>query len=223
MSDQPTPGAPPERHRITQVYTRTGDRGQTRLVGGQTVSKDHPRLEAYGTVDELQAFIGQARDALAATLTELPAGENGRLALIRGHLAYMQNLLFTVGGDLATRLEDRWDGMPLVGEAQIDYLERLIDSLNASLQPLKDFVLPGGHPAVTALHLCRVVCRRAERAVERLGREEAIGEAVRPFLNRFSDALFVLSRAVSQELAKLGHAEGETIWQRDVPEPPMPK
>jgi len=238
-------------YRITKVYTRQGDGGTTRLVGGHVVPKSHPRLAAYGTVDELQVAVGAAIDAVAPLA--VPAADqrvqngdrHGRpsgsgidgpkdgptepvpvlplAASLRAHLLYLQNRLFTLGGELATRLEDRWEGMPQVAAADVAAMERLIDALNDPLPPLKDFVLPGGHPAVTALHQARVVCRRAEREVETLAQSEALGPQVRPFLNRLSDLLFVMARALAQGLRRQGLAGEEAIWRREMPYPPLPK
>jgi len=212
-----TPIPPPENFRITKVYTRTGDAGTTRLVGGQVIPKDHPRLAAYGTVDELQVVMGAAVDALGALRAHTLANN------LLDHMLYLQNRLFTLGGDLATRIEDRWANMPLVGAADVDYMEDLIDALNGPLPPLKDFILPGGHPAVTSLHLCRVVCRRAEREVEALAAIEPVGESVRPFLNRLSDLFFVMARALAHKLRTEGLTPEETIWRRETPTPKMPQ
>jgi cob(I)alamin adenosyltransferase len=204
--------------RITRVYTRIGDGGRTQLASGRAIAKSHPRLDAYGTIDELQTALGAARDAFAPLARKRIRG----LRRIADHLLYLQNLLFTLGGDLSTPLADRWPAMPLVAAADTAYLEKLIDALNAGLPPLADFVLPGGHAAVTALHGCRVICRRAERAIERLAEIEPIGEAVRPFVNRLSDAFFVLARATDARLRAAGLAPAETIWRRDLEPPPMP-
>lgn len=220
MAEQPKRKS--ERLRITRVYTRTGDAGTTRLVGGHQVAKNHPRLNAYGTVDELQVAMGAARDALAQTLA---ANQDKPLALLKqlgAHLIYLQNLLFTISGDLATRLEDRWPEMPLPSPADVQYMEGLIDLLNDPLPPLKDFILPGGHPAPTAFHVCRVVCRRAEREVETLAVIEPIGEWVRPVLNRLSDLFFVLARRISHELVQTGIVSNELIWRRDLTPPSLP-
>ncbi|HOE97731.1 MAG TPA: cob(I)yrinic acid a,c-diamide adenosyltransferase [Candidatus Sumerlaeota bacterium] len=225
MSEKPMPpdSSAPGKVRISRVYTRTGDAGQTRLVGGQVVPKDHPRLNAYGTVDELQVVIALARDALDATRPLAPAELQPLLELLGEHLCYIQNLLFTVSADLATRLEDRWDGMVVANQEMVGYAERLIDALNRDLPPLKDFVLPGGHPATSSLHLCRVVCRRAEREVEALARAEPIGEYTRILLNRLSDLFFVMARRVGAGLVEAGLAKPEVIWRRDAPPPPMPE
>ena len=220
MADKPTQQREPMR--ITRVYTRMGDAGKTQLVGGREVPKDDPRLAAYGTVDELQVAIGLARDALRATLPALSETPRARLCRLIEHLIYLQNLLFTLSGELATRFDDRWDGMPLTRPADVTFLESLIDHCNAELPPLKDFILMGGHWAVTALHECRVVARRAEREIETLAGREPIGESIRPFMNRLSDLFFVLARFVAAEFRRHGVAPREMIWERDRQPPPMP-
>lgn len=194
-----------EKFRITKVYTRGGDDGTTGLVGRARVSKNHARIQAYGTVDELNAALGLARSLLNDDRSPLPAEKKTRAL---EELADLQNLLFTVGCDLATRIEDRWDGMPIVSEKHVQDLEAQIDSLNDSIPPLTDFVLPTGTPTVSTLHLARTVCRRAERDALTLRDEEPIGDAVIPFLNRLSDYLFVLSRWLT-----LSAGENETTWK----------
>jgi cob(I)alamin adenosyltransferase len=185
--------------RITKVYTKTGDDGTTGLVGGERVPKTHQRIESYGAVDELNAALGLARAHILH--------EAGNLSEHRRHqaledLSYLQNLLFTVGCDLAVRIKDRWDGMPVTTMEQIADLENKIDAMNSELPPLEDFVLPTGTPAVAAVHLARTICRRAERETLRLAEVEPVGEVVAPFLNRLSDYLFVFSRW-------LAHCSGE--------------
>ena len=191
--------------RITKVYTRKGDDGTTGLVGKGRLPKNHPRIQCFGTVDELNAAVGLARAYLTETNRELPI-EKKEKAL--QELDRVQNLLFTVGGDLATRLEDRWDGMPLITENEVRVLEEKIDEFNASLPPLENFVLPSGRPSVAALHLARTICRRAERDALSLREKEPIGETLVPFLNRLSDYLFVLARWLT-------HSSGdkETLWK----------
>jgi cob(I)alamin adenosyltransferase len=181
---------------LSRIYTRTGDQGTTRLVGGQEVEKDCRRIEAYGTVDELNSVIGLARMELLKPTdgTSIPDSEVARLDAF---FLDLQQALFDLGSDLATLLPDRWPGQPLVEQADIDALEQLIDAENAHLSVLKSFVLPGGTRLNALLHLARTVCRRAERATISLSHEEAIGPLVVPYLNRLSDALFVLSRRVS--------------------------
>jgi cob(I)alamin adenosyltransferase len=169
---------------LNRIYTRTGDGGKTRLATGAPVAKTHPRVEAYGAVDELNAQIGWARTTL------------GGEPVLDAMLARVQNDLFDLGADLATpeRAQEREDLRVLDG--QVARLEAEIDQLNAELEPLTSFVLPGGSPAAAALHVARTVCRRAERAGVGLG--EAQGERVSPtalkYLNRLSDLLFVAAR-----------------------------
>ncbi|MDD5542268.1 MAG: cob(I)yrinic acid a,c-diamide adenosyltransferase [Acidobacteriia bacterium] len=191
--------------RITRVYTRGGDKGETALVGNQRVPKDSKRIEAYGTVDELNSSIGLARAFLQKSAQD--AAANIRL---EKELAKIQNELFVVGSDLATRVQDRWKDMPLIEQHHIDELEKLIDELEADLGPLKEFILPGGSLAGAQLHQARTVCRRAERAAVSLRREEPLGDLVIPYLNRLGDALFVLARwSTRQEGAP------ETLWNRE--------
>ncbi len=216
--------------RITKVYTRTGDKGTTRLVGGQMLKKHHPRIESYGTVDELSVAMGRAREALANTLETLKTRKvkgskktmSRDLKLLGDHLIYLQNLLFTLGGDLATCIQDRWENMPLIQARDVTDLEKLIDAYNASLPALTDFVLPGGGELALALHQCRVVCRRAERRIQSLADLEPVGDSVIPFVNRLSDLFFVLGRWAAAQAAKAGLADGETIWRRDLKRPPLP-
>ena len=173
--------------RLTKIYTRTGDRGDTGLVGGRRVSKDSPRIWAYGTVDELNSAIGLARACNAGKKTSFAAKLDDVLAQI-------QNDLFDLGAELATLPEDRQTGMPGIGKQHITKLEQLMERLNAELGPLQEFILPGGSQIAATLHLARTICRRAERFCVRLTRNERIGEQIVPYLNRLSDALFVLAR-----------------------------
>ena len=168
--------------RITRVYTRTCDDGTTGLGGGQRVAKDSPRIEAYGTVDELSSQIGVA---LAAGLDSLLAAE----------LLRVQNELFNLGSDLCILEEDKARmPVPVVEERHVAALERLMDELSEQLPPLENFILPGGSPGAAHLHVARTVCRRAERLLVALAREEAIGPWTVRYLNRLSDALFVMAR-----------------------------
>lgn len=200
--------------RITRVYTKTGDDGATSLVGGQRVSKDDPRIEAYGTSDELMALLGWAREELRGEKGRF--GAPGDAALLDAMLEFLANKLFTLGGDLATRIEDRHPSMPVIREEDIVYLEHACDRFNGELPPLKDFVLPGGSRTTVALHLGRTVARRAERAVAALGRHEETGGVAGRFLNRLSDLLFVLARWVT-----LKQGAPEVIWNRELPEPDL--
>jgi cob(I)alamin adenosyltransferase len=194
--------------RITKVYTRTGDRGQTRLVGGQAVAKDHVRIESYGTVDELNAVLGLAR-----TFNARSGADGDAVSRIDAMLARVQNDLFNVGSDLATPADSRWPGMVRVGDADVTLLEEWIDALNADLGPLEEFILPGGGAVGSFLHQARTVCRRAERRVLTLMNEDAeTGEGCLRYLNRLSDLLFVLGRWAAQAAG-----EPETFWQKPTP------
>jgi cob(I)alamin adenosyltransferase len=187
--------------RLDRIYTKTGDTGDTRLVGGQKVRKDSPRIEAYGTVDELSSVLGIARTLLEAK--DAPPGAGALGATLRR----VQNELFNLGSDLATRPEDLQPGQPVIREEHVTALEREIDGWNESLPPLKSFVLPGGGLVGAHLHVARTVCRRAERAVVRAADQESVRpEAIR-YLNRLSDALFVMSR----HAARL-YGEAEPLW-----------
>jgi cob(I)alamin adenosyltransferase len=188
---------------INRVYTRQGDRGETGLAGGQRVPKDGPRIEAYGTVDELNASLGAAR----VTTEGLAVAEPG-FAPLAAILLRVEHELFNLGSILATLPEDVHPKQARVTDAEVAQLEAEMDLMNADLPPLRSFVLPGGSRLNAELHICRTVCRRAERAAVTLGRTESVPpEAVR-YLNRLSDALFVWSRWAS-------HMEGapETLWQ----------
>ena len=190
--------------RITRVYTRTGDGGETALVGGRRVPKDAPRIEAYGTIDELNAIIGLARVFNA----ERPKkGKDYRW--LDEVFRRIQNELFDLGSELATPEDAAYEGMHRVGEAQVTALEKLMDRCQKDLKPLKSFVLPGGGRVGGFLHQARTVCRRAERRVLALARVEAISPWPLRYVNRLSDLLFVLSRWV-------GHRLGETeyLWER---------
>lgn len=168
--------------RITKVYTRTGDSGETALGGGQRLPKDALRIQAYGTVDELNSVLGVA----------LAAGLDPRLA---EPLARVQNELFHLGSDLCILEEDK-ERMPVprIEQRHVEALEALMDVLSEELAPLSNFILPGGSPGAAHLHVARTVCRRAERDLVSLAREEAVGPFTVRYLNRLSDALFVFSR-----------------------------
>jgi cob(I)alamin adenosyltransferase len=190
--------------RITRVYTRRGDRGETDLVGGGRVPKDDPRIEAYGTVDELNAVLGLVRAENAAA--------RGRAATRRTLdevLRRLQNELFDLGAELATPPAAFREGMFRVGTADVQRLEQLMDRCQKDLAPLRSFVLPGGGRLSALLHVARTVCRRAERDVLRLMRHEEIGEWPLAYLNRLSDLLFVLSRWIGKR-----RGEQEFLWER---------
>ena len=189
--------------RITKVYTRTGDKGDTHLVGGKQVRKDDPRIESYGTIDELNSVLGIVR---ACNDAAKPSPATKRLDQI---LRQIQNELFDLGSELATPPDAAWEGMIRVGPAQIKVLERTIDECQADLQPLKSFILPGGGMIAAFLHQARTVCRRAERDILRLMRKEPVSEAALGYVNRLSDLLFVLSRWMSHQLG-----EPEYLWEK---------
>jgi cob(I)alamin adenosyltransferase len=190
--------------RITRVYTRTGDHGETALVGGRRVPKDSPRIETYGTIDELNAIIGLAR---VFNAERKKSGKRHRW--LDEVLRRLQNELFDLGSELATPADVTYEGMFRVGAEQVTALERLMDECQKELTPLKSFILPGGGPVGGFLHQARTVCRRAERRVLELSRVEAIGEWPLKYVNRLSDLLFVLSRWVGKHLG-----ETEYLWQR---------
>ena len=171
--------------RLTTIYTRKGDDGTTALGGGQRVPKDSPRVQAYGTVDELNSSLGLA----------LAYGLSPRLLEV---LPSIQNELFHLGSDLAFREEDKESvALPRIELRHIEQLEKWIDELNAIVGPLENFILPGGSIAAAQLHVARTVCRRAERDVAALTHQEAVGSQVSAYLNRLSDYLYVLSRKVA--------------------------
>ena len=188
--------------RLNRIYTKAGDGGETRLVGGQKVAKDSARIETYGTVDELSSCLGLARAALA--MAPVPAGA----AELSDVIKRIQNELFNLGSDLATLPEDRHPKQPLIEARHVTALEREIDAWNESIPPLRSFVLPGGGWVASTLHLARTVCRRAERLVVSLRATETVGDQVLPYLNRLSDALFVMSRHASRL-----YAEPEPLWE----------
>jgi len=188
---------------LNRIYTRMGDGGETRLVGGQRIAKDDLRIACYGTVDELNSFVGAVR-ASAEQLAVREERMHG-LALM---LKRVQHELFNLGSVLATLPEDVHPKQPRVTAADVEQLEHEIDEANAELEPLRSFVLPGGSRLDAELHICRTVCRRAERALVTLAKEQSVpAEAVR-YLNRLSDALFVWSRWVNRVLGA-----PETLWE----------
>lgn len=193
----------PKRIAINRVYTGKGDEGLTSLVGGQRVAKRDVRIEAYGELDELNAFVGAARQ----TLVEI-ANPTERITELAEALLRIQHQLFNLGSLLATLPEDVHPRQPRIRAEDSAWLESMMDRCNARLEPLRTFVLPGGHRANTDLHVCRTVARRVERRVVALAEQaEVDGEAIR-YLNRLSDAFFVFSRAVVPELGA-----DEALWQ----------
>lgn len=188
---------------LNRIYTRQGDQGHTRLAGGQRVSKDDLRIECYGTVDELNAFTGAAR----VSVQQAPSGSAG-LADLAAMLLRVQHELFNLGSILATLPDDVHPKQPRVTELEIQQLEQDIDRCNADLAPLRSFVLPGGSRIDADLHICRTVCRRAERLLVRLGQREALPPEPVQYLNRLSDALFVWSRWANHVIGA-----AEVLWE----------
>lgn len=170
-----------------KIYTKTGDKGQTSLIGGTRVPKHHERIEAYGTVDELNSFIGLIRDQ--------QIDEHSKNILIE-----IQDRLFTIGSSLASDPEKSKMKIPDLKEEDVILLENEIDKMNESLPEMRSFVLPGGHTTVSFCHITRCVCRRAERLSIHLAEHSFVSELVIKYLNRLSDYLFVLSRKFSQDL-----------------------
>jgi cob(I)alamin adenosyltransferase len=176
-------------YRLSKIYTRTGDDGTTGLGDGTRVSKDSLRVEAYGTVDELNSVIG-----LLLTHT-LPEG-------IQECLVGVQHRLFDLGGELCL------PGHTAIQQRHVNELEQILDDLNVNLSPLKDFILPGGSAAAAVCHVARTVCRRAERRIIGLGKQEQISEVAIQYLNRLSDLLFVIGRTLN---AETGY--GDVLWR----------
>ncbi|WP_017460200.1 cob(I)yrinic acid a,c-diamide adenosyltransferase [Dyella ginsengisoli] len=186
-------------NRLSKIYTRTGDDGSTGLGDGSRVPKDSLRVAAYGTVDELNSTVGMvlACDGVPDDIAEA--------------LTQVQHELFDLGGELCI------PGMAMIDDADITRLEQVLDRFNDPLPPLKDFILPGGGMAASCCHLARTVCRRAEREVVALGREESIRPQASRYLNRLSDLLFVLCRVLARAS---GH--GEVLWQHERRRKPAP-
>ena len=183
---------------LSRIYTKTGDQGETGLVGGQRVAKDAQRIEVFGTVDELNSFVGLAR---------ISARESG-LNELESIFERIQHELFNLGSVLATLPQDLHPNQPRITKETIDQLEREIDHYNATLPALRSFVLPGGSRICAELHVCRTVCRRAERTLVTMKHAEEIPIEAMLYLNRLSDAMFVWSRWVNQALGV-----EEALWQ----------
>jgi cob(I)alamin adenosyltransferase len=166
-----------------KIYTKTGDKGETGLFGGERVSKDSPRISAYGTIDELNSFLGY-------TITEV------KDASVKDTLLKIQNYLFTIGSDLATPDTEKNNRLNIQRTPESFYkeIEKMIDHYDSKLEELKNFILPGGSKSASLLHICRTICRRAEREVVALKKSVTIGDNIIIFLNRLSDLFFVLSR-----------------------------
>ena len=183
---------------LSRIYTKTGDQGETGLVGGQRVAKDAQRIEVFGTVDELNSFVGLAR---------ISARESG-LNELESIFERIQHELFNLGSVLATLPQDLHPNQPRITKETIEQLEREIDHYNATLPALRSFVLPGGSRICAELHVCRTVCRRAERTLVTMKHAEEIPIEAMLYLNRLSDAMFVWSRWVNQALGV-----DEALWQ----------
>jgi len=173
----------------TKIYTKTGDKGSTSLIGGTKVPKSHLRIEAYGTVDELNSYIGLCKDLLTDKQSKTTLQE-------------IQDRLFTIGSSLACDpAKEPKMKIPDLKEEDISLLEKEIDRMNETLPPMKSFILPGGHSTVSHLHIARCICRRAERCCVRLELEkEEVESIVIKYLNRLSDYLFMLARFTSHQL-----------------------
>ena len=176
--------------RLTRIYTRTGDDGSTGLADGSRVAKDSARIVAIGEVDELNSALGVL---LAEPVPEAVAGA----------LTAVQHDLFDLGGELSV------PGHAIIGDAHVARLERELDALNATLSPLENFILPGGSRAAASAHLARAVCRRAERALVTLAREESVPPLLLHYLNRLSDLLFVAARAINHDAGR-----GDVLWEQ---------
>jgi cob(I)alamin adenosyltransferase len=191
--------------RLSRIYTRTGDKGTTALVGGKRVPKESGRLEAYGTIDELNSIVGIVRTYLADYRERL--GDD--FAWYSEMLRRIQNELFDVGSELATPPGAEYPEMHTMGEGEVKQLETEMDRMEQALEPLNSFTLPGGGVLNAFLHQARTVCRRAERVCWALKREEPIGDQLIIYVNRLSDHLFVQSRWIAKRLG-----EPEFLWDR---------
>ncbi len=191
--------------RLTRIYTRTGDKGTTALVGGRRVPKDSGRIEAYGTIDELNSIIGIVRTYLPQYAGGLGADAQWYSEMLRR----IQNELFDVGSELATPPDGEYEGMHKMSAREGRLLEEEMDRMERELEPLKSFTLPGGGVINAFLHQARTVCRRAERVLWRLRREEPISGQLIIYVNRLSDHLFVQSRWIAKRLG-----EDEFLWDR---------
>ena len=198
---------------ITRVYTRTGDKGTTALVGGKRVPKDSPRIAAYGTIDELNSVLGLAR-----VFNEERLGEGEKHRWLDEVFRRLQNQLFDLGSELATPEDAIYEGMHRIGDVEVKELEALMDRCQKDLEPLKSFTLPGGGRIGGFLHQCRTVCRREEREIVALARVEPVSEGALRYVNRLSDLFFVLSRWVGKHLG-----ETEYLWERGLQRHPRKK
>ncbi len=197
--------------KINKIYTKTGDKGTTRLVGGNPIPKNHPRVEAYGTIDELNSIVGIVR-YFNSQRTESLRKEKFDVILEE-----IQQRLFDLGSQLATdpSYKSKMPNPPKIDKKQIQWLEQVIDAMNENLNPLNSFILPGGGALNSFLHQCRTVCRRAERNIISLNQQEEISPEIISFINRLSDAFFVFSRWLSET-----QGEREILWKPNIPDEP---
>ena len=170
-----------------KIYTKGGDKGNTSLLGGTRVPKYHDRIEAYGTIDELSAFVGMLRDQHIS-------------CYYKDNLLHILEKLFIIESNLASDKPDNLKSLPVIREKDILFLEKQIDEMNEKLPELKMFILPGGHPIVSYCHICRTICRRAERFTIKLSKEFEIDDLIIKYLNRLSDYFFVLGRKLALDL-----------------------
>ncbi|HEY6394297.1 MAG TPA: cob(I)yrinic acid a,c-diamide adenosyltransferase [Candidatus Binataceae bacterium] len=191
--------------RLTKIYTRTGDKGMTALVGGKRVAKESARLEAYGTIDELNSIVGIVRTYLPDYRAKFGEDFDRYSEMLRR----IQHELFDVGSELATPPDGEYEGMHKMGQGEVARLEEEMDKMQAELEPLNSFTLPGGGVLNAFLHQARTVCRRAERVCWALSRSEQLNEQLIIYVNRLSDHLFVQSRWVAKRLS-----EPEFLWDR---------
>jgi cob(I)alamin adenosyltransferase len=188
--------------RLSKIYTRLGDKGSTLLATGERVLKSNVRIEAYGTVDELNSTVGMLRDTIVV---------DPRLQDLCEKLSKIQNELFDIGGELSVPLDVLdTERQQVVSMRDVARLESEMDAFNESLPPLENFVLPGGHMANSTAHLVRTVCRRAERAVVRMSEQDAVRDEIRIYLNRLGDWFFVVSRELSRRLGV-----PEVLWAQN--------
>lgn len=171
--------------RKSGIYTKGGDKGETSLIGGRRVPKFHPRIEAYGSVDELMAHTSLLRD-----LVEDPS--------LKEELLIILDILMATSSILAVDFEEMPEGLPKIGSDQVTFLESRIDEIDASMKPLHSFVIPGGHPAVSQAHIARTVCRRTERNILKLRQEAVVDDIIVQFYNRLSDYFFIISRKIAR-------------------------
>ncbi|HLX38697.1 MAG TPA: cob(I)yrinic acid a,c-diamide adenosyltransferase [Candidatus Binataceae bacterium] len=200
--------------RLSRIYTRTGDKGTTALVGGKRVPKESGRLEAYGTIDELNSIVGIVRTYLLDYKDRLGDDYVWYAEMLRR----IQNELFDVGSELATPPDGEYEGMHKMGEGEVKALEAEMDRMEKALEPLNSFTLPGGGVLNAFLHQARTVCRRAERVLWAVKREEEIADQVIIYVNRLSDHLFVQSRWIAKRLG-----EPEFLWDRGLRLPSRPE